>query len=282
MKLLVVGRSGQLAQALRAHASAPITFLGSADHDFLDVDETRALLNRERFGALINTAAYTKVDQAEKNPDIAFRMNEDLPRILALACRDSETHLIHISTDYVFRGDRPVGQVYDVSDSTDPINRYGESKLAGERAVLQVLPDALIVRTSWLMSRFGANFITKMTDLMLSRERVSVVDDQWGTPTLAGHLAASLLDRIVPDISTLSGVMHVSGGESTTWHQVAAHVRATLQLVKKPVAFLNPIPASEFPTPARRGFNTALRSAYPADMSLEAQIHEDVWATLTT
>ncbi len=238
------------------------------------------MLSRERVTTVINTAAYTKVDKAEEEPGVAFRLNTDLPRILAKACKAAKTHLIHISTDYVFRGDKPEGQAYDPSDSTDPINQYGESKLAGERAVLQVLPEALIVRTSWLMSRFGTNFLTHMTHLLSSRERLSVVDDQWGTPTVAGHLASVLLNRLVPDVSKLSGVMHVSGGESVTWYQVAAHIRAALNLAKKPAALLTPIPALEYPTPARRGRNTALLSAHPADASLERQIHEEVRAIL--
>ena len=275
-QILVVGRSGQLAQALVASAAVPVTCLGAQDHDFFDLEATRALLARTGVQTLINTAAYTAVDQAETQAEAAYRLNETLPAGLAKVCKELSIRLIHISTDYVFDGALPREQSYRPDDPTRPLNTYGRSKLAGEQAVLATLPEACIVRTSWLMSRFGKNFLTTMARLIQERAELNVVADQWGTPTLAGDLAQILLKTIAPTLGRYPGVQQVSGGETLSWYQVALAIREGLKNRDVALAKINAIDSTAYPTTAARGKNTALESLKVPSTSLRSRLIDEV------
>lgn len=281
MSILVIGRSGQLASALahlRQTAGFSAIFLGSNDHDALDVSSTCKIIESGQIRTLINTAAYTKVDQAEAEPDAARRLNTDLPLALAQACKLTHTHFIHISTDYVFDGSKPVGQTYGPDDPTAPINIYGQSKRAGEQGVLECLSTASVVRTSWLMSRFGTNFLRTMASLISSRAALNIVNDQWGTPTIAGDLAHALIYKIAQEPARFSGIEHICGNQICTWFDVAGYVRDALKNTGQRVAQLNPIATSGYPTPARRGRNTALTSSIALPTNLQDAIAKEVSA----
>lgn len=245
---LVVGKSGQLAQALAYVSDTPLSFRGGQDHDFFNVDATARLIDDLNIRRVLNTAAYTAVDQAESEPGAARQLNTHLPLAIAKACSQTSARLIHISTDYVFDGQKEIGQHYKPEDETNPINVYGQTKLDGEYAVLDTLKDASIVRTSWVISQFGKNFLKTMARLMREGKDLRVVNDQWGTPTLATDLARHLISG-VPE-----GISHHATGAQQTWFNLAKTIQAGLDTN----VTLSPIPTDDYPTPAKRGRNTSL------------------------
>ena len=245
----IVGKSGQLAQALAHVSEAPLHFRGGQDHDFFDVDATARLIEDLGITKVINTAAYTAVDQAESEPEAAKSLNVDLPQAIAEACLKTGANLIHVSTDYVFDGEKPVGEFYLPTDETNPINVYGQTKLDGEKAVLDVDAAAQIVRTSWVISQFGKNFLKTMARLMGEGKDLRVVNDQYGTPTLATDLAAHLLSNQVAP-----GISHHATGPQQTWFDMAKDIHLALAATGS----LTSIPTEEYPTPAKRGGNTSL------------------------
>ena len=249
--ILVAGKSGQLAQALGQVSETPIHFFGRDDHDFFDVDATARLIDQLGITTLINAAAYTAVDQAESEPDAAYHLNATLPRALAKSCKLTGTKLLHISTDYVFDGEKPVGDYYQPGDETNPINVYGRTKLDGEQAALDENEDAHIIRTSWVVSEYGKNFMTTMIKLMAEGRELKVVNDQWGTPTFAPKLAQFLLKK-----SHEGQILHFASEPQQTWFELA-------KSIKSQKGFKNtilPILSHQFPTAAKRGKNTSLRN----------------------
>ena len=250
--VLVAGKSGQLAQALAHVSEQSLYFRGRKDHNFFDVDATARLIDQLCLKTFINTAAYTAVDQAESEPDVAYHLNAILPRSIAKACKLTGTKLLHISTDYVFNGEKPVGEYYTPEDAPDPINVYGRTKLDGENAVLDIGGDARIIRTSWLISQFGKNFLTTMVQLMQSGKPLNIVNDTWGTPTIATDLAAFLL--LGDDKDGKQIITHYSSGAQKTWYEIAFRIYKTL----KADSYLSPISASQYPALAKRGSNTSL------------------------
>ena len=266
--VLVVGKNGQLAQALNFASPDPLEFRGAADHDFFDVAATARLIEDQGFQTLINTAAYTAVDQAEQDQEAAYSLNRGLPIALTQACLKTDARLIHVSTDYVFDGtkDGP----YVPTDPTSPINVYGASKLAGEQAVLSSGAQAHIVRTSWVVSRFGRNFLQTMVGLMQDREGLGIVDDQLGTPTLAPSLALNLLELSSKDKLPTAPISHFSNGQVMTWFGLASQIRSVLADRGLSLAHLRAIPTSAYLTPAARGKNTALLPTFEQTTSEEA------------
>lgn len=262
MKLLVIGRTGQVAQALLETAPADITLVakGRPELDILNTASIAAALDLDAPDLVINASAYTAVDAAESDAAAATALNATGPADLARATAARSIPLIHISTDYVFDGasDRP----YREDDPVSPLGVYGRSKLEGEHAVAALNPQHLIVRTAWVYSPVGKNFVKTMLRLAADREEVSVVSDQIGNPTSAHALAEALLQmarRVTqqPDAS-LFGTYHASGTGEASWADLAEHVFAVSSSLSGPQARVRRIPSSGYPTPVTRPANSRL------------------------
>jgi dTDP-4-dehydrorhamnose reductase len=248
MKALITGASGQLGRALVACAPDRIALraLPSAVLDITDRATVEAAIRDYSPDLVINAAAYTKVDAAETMPDFAERVNHLAVVNLAQATQQNGARLIQISTDFVFDGMAP--HAYRPDAPTAPLNIYGKTKLAGEAAAG---PAALIVRTSWLYSAYGNNFVATMLRLMREKSTLRVVDDQIGTPTSAHALAEAIWDLSATD---RTGILHYSDSGVASWYDFAVAIMeeaVAIGLLERPVEVL-PIPASEYPTPAKR------------------------------
>jgi len=261
MRLLVIGRNGQVARAL-AEAAPGATFLDRAALDLADIGAIAPAIAAAAPDMVINAAAYTAVDRAEIERETAFAINAEAVGEIARATAAQGAGLIHLSTDYVYPGTRTGRHVE--TDPTDPINFYGVSKLAGERLALEANPRSLILRTAWVYSPWGRNFVTTMLALA-GRDRLSVVEDQHGQPTSALDIAASCLvaaDRTVSEDATsfLWGIYHFAGRGTTTWAGFAraifagAKARGMIAAAPEVVG----IPTADYPTPARRPANSTL------------------------
>ncbi len=256
LRILVTGASGQLGSeiALIRNTSANFSFFSREELDICSEKDVKVILTELGITHLINCAAYTLVDQAEEEIDKAMRINADAPGLLARLCQSLDVKLLHISTDYVFDGTG--SEPYTEQHQTRPVNAYGASKLAGEKAILAVDPAAMIVRTSWLYSSFGSNFLKTMLRLAEERKQLKVVSDQWGSPTYAADLAR-LLVTICED-QTLSenakGIFHFANVGATTWADFA---RAIMRKSGKDCKVLD-IPSSAYPTLAKRPFYSVL------------------------
>lgn len=251
-QIIVTGADGQLGRELLhcAPEGVDCLALGRGQLDITDADAISAVLEQVRPQALINTAAYTAVDRAESEPDVARRVNGMGPALLARACAAAGCRLLHLSTDFVFSGES--GRPYRPASETGPLGEYGASKLAGELAVREALPGALIMRTGWVYSRSGNNFVHTMLRLMAERDSLNVVWDQVGTPTWARGLAQALWAAV--DRPQLSGILHWSDAGVCSWYDFAVAIAEEgfrLGLLPRPVE-VRPIPASEYPAPARR------------------------------
>lgn len=239
---MVTGAGGQLGQELLRRAPDAHA-LGRRDLDITDAAAVAAAI--EPGDVVINCAAFTAVDRAESEVAAAFAGNETGPAVLAAACARVGARLIQLSTDYVFAGvhDRP----YETIDPTGPVSVYGQSKLAGEQAVLKLAPDAHVVRTAWVYAGRGSDFVATMVRLERERDTVNVVDDQLGAPTYAADLAAGLLELAGrPDAPR---VLHATNAGEATWFDLA---RAVFEGVGADPARVRPCDSSAFPRPARR------------------------------
>lgn len=248
MKALITGANGQLGRALVACAPDRIALLAppSAALDITDRGAVEGAIRDYGPNLVINAAAYTKVDAAEDMADVAERVNHLAVVNLALATQQIGARLIQISTDFVFDGMAP--HAYRPDAPTAPLNIYGKTKLAGEAAAG---PAALIVRTSWLYSAYGNNFVATMLRLMREKPTIRVVDDQIGTPTSADALAEAIWDLAATD---RTGILHYSDSGVASWYDFAVAIMeeaVAIGLLERPVEVL-PIPASEYPTPAKR------------------------------
>lgn len=220
-------------------------FLSKEHLPIQDASRVREFFENMQPAYCINCAAYTAVDKAETEKDLAFAINGDATGHLAAACKQTGTRLIHISTDYVFDGDSATPLKED--DPTGPISVYGASKLKGEQLALRENQDTVIIRTSWVYSEFGHNFVKTMIRLMREKERISVVDDQIGSPTYAADLAAVILD-IVTGEKFVPGIYHYSNEGQTSWFDFALAIK---EGISSSCSVL-PIPTAQYPTPARR------------------------------
>lgn len=251
MKALIVGAGGQVGQALRACAPAD-ALVTALDRNALDVTDKAAVLRaveRHTPDIIFNSAAYTAVDKAENDAENAYLLNQYAPAYLANAARATGAHLVHISTDYVFDGTRC--QPYRPADDTNPLSVYGASKLAGERAVLDIASDALIVRTAWIYSIYNANFVKTMLRVMTERPEVRVVVDQIGTPTHADSLARALW---ILAGRRAQGICHYTDAGAASWYDFAVAIQeeAVSRRLLDKVVPVTPIGTADFPTPARR------------------------------
>lgn len=251
-KVLVVGAGGQLGQELQRTSGPGVECLPMtrAQLDIADVVAVSESLRAVAPQLVINAAAYTAVDNAEAETDAARRGNVDGPLALAQACAQQGVRLIHISTDFVFDG--TASQPYKPDAATAPLGEYGRSKRAGELAVQSVLPQALILRTGWVYSRYGSNFVKTMLRLMSERDDLAVVADQVGTPTWAHGLAEAVWASAARP--QLSGIYHWSDAGVCSWYDFAVAIceeALALGLLARPVN-IRPIAAIEYPTPACR------------------------------
>lgn len=234
-------------------------------HSELDITQPRSIeqaLDLYRPDVLINAAAYTAVDKAESEPELARLVNGIAPGLLAQACASRGIGLLHVSTDYVFDGQAATPYAEDAP--TGPVSAYGRSKLEGEQAILSALPSAVVLRTSWVFSQFGNNFLKTMLRLGAERAELGIVADQVGGPTYAPHIARVLLDLAArPDAP--GGIYHFAGEPAVSWHDFAAEIFRQAQdcgyLARTPT--LKPIPTTAYPTtayptPARRPANSRL------------------------
>ena len=251
-KVLITGAAGQLGRELLRSVPEGVECIAATREilDIADAAQVRALVRRERPGLIINAAAYTAVDKAESEQELAAAINVNGATNLATACAENESRLIHVSTDFVFDGTSSTPYLPDAP--TSPLGEYGRSKLAGEQAVVAGLPSALIMRTAWVYSAFGGNFVKTMLRLMAEREELSVVADQVGTPTWARGLADALW--LAADQSDLQGLYHWTDAGVCSWYDFAvaiAEEALEIGLLQR-MPRIHPIPGSAYPTPAAR------------------------------
>ena len=261
--LLVLGASGQVGQALGSVLDN-VVLLGRAEADLSKPETLPDIISALNPSAIINAAAYTAVDKAEEEEELAQRINAKAVGVLAEVAKTLEIPLVHISTDYVFdgSGDAP----YTEDDTPAPLSAYGRSKLAGEQAVMDAMADKgnyLIFRTSWVYDATSPNFFNTMLKLAEHRAELSVVSDQIGAPTYAPHLAESIVQAL--ENATQSdpfprGIYHVAGGGETSWHGFAEAIifGAKDKGMRLTCDTVNPIPTEEYPTAAERPKNSRL------------------------
>ena len=261
MKILLIGQHGQVSQALQQSLGRHIelTVLGREQLDLAKPHEIGQQVLQQRPALIINAAAHTAVDQAESEPELAFAINATAPGILAEAAAELGAPLIHYSTDYVFDGNKAAP--YHEDDIPNPLSVYGRSKLAGEQAITAVGGQHLILRTSWVYSTYGKNFLLTMQRLLQERDSLNVVNDQIGAPTWAGTIAqttAQLIERWRGGADGPWGIYHLTAQGETSWFGFASAIAEHLQRQGKRVATLHPIPSSAYPTPAQRPLNSRL------------------------
>lgn len=260
-RFLILGANGQLGIELQSafRGAGQVIAYGRAECDLTDPDSIRAAIHNARPEVILNAAAYTAVDRAESEPDLAMRANGEAPGILAEAARKHNAVLVHYSTDYVFDGTK-VGPWVE-GDHAHPLNVYGVSKLVGERNIQQVGGAFFIFRTSWIFSPYGRNFLLTMLRLGREKEELRIVNDQRGAPTSALALADAtrrILERTATNqLEDRAGIYNMSCAGETTWCDFA---RAIFQKARaeKPWASVIGIPSSEYPTPAARPANSVL------------------------
>jgi len=260
MKLLITGCDGQVGTELTRQSVALGWTVKAVDRDGLDITDPVAVNKAVRAfvpDAVVNAAAYTAVDKAEHDRIAAFSVNRDGPKNLAVACAGLDIPLVHYSTDYVFDGSKSNG--YVESDSVAPLGVYGESKLAGELAVGEFCSKHLILRTSWVFSSHGNNFVKTMLRLGAERKELGVVADQFGKPSSAAEIARLTLE-ILPRAKSYWGIYHLAQPEVTSWHGFAEAIfdEARSQGVLLEIGKVRPIGTADYPTPARRPSNSEL------------------------
>ena len=257
--VVVIGKTGQLARALIDRADSFNCQIEAYDREACDLSASVAEISAfadklSQCDGIIIAAAYTAVDAAEDDKDEAFQVNGAAPDIFARLCRDRSIPLIHVSTDYVFQGDSKTPITVDAP--TDPINVYGLSKLEGETAIMASGARAAILRTSWVYDGRGKNFLTTMLRLGETRHQLSVVADQIGRPTYAGHLADACLialSALMDKPQLQGGIYHVSGtGPEISWADFATAIFAATKDTRGHVVTVTPIPTLDYPTPAKR------------------------------
>lgn len=252
-QLLVTGAKGQLGNELRTLAGNypqfSFTYIDIDEVDLSDETAIRKYFNDKHFDLIINCAAYTAVDLAEDNKDLAFKVNSESVRILAEVARDKKIRLIHVSTDYVFSGEN--NQPIVETEKPAPLSVYGHSKLEGEKHVLSILPDAYIIRTAWVYSTFGKNFVKTISTLARQRSELNVVADQIGSPTYANDLAFAILEIAVSIFIKKEdhpGIYHFSNEGAISWYDFAWFI---VNHYKLPCV-VKPIRTEEYKTKAAR------------------------------
>ena len=262
MQILVIGKTGQLGQSINEIVSKmqscdEFVFVGRDELDLSDIDGVVSYFENNNFDIIINCAAYTAVDMAESEIELADRINHLAIHKIATIANKQQIKLIHISTDYVFSGESNIP--YLESDVVNPINIYGKTKLAGEQAVLETMPtDATIIRTSWVYSEYGNNFVDTMMRFGKERDELNVVSDQIGSPTYAVDLAMAILHIIQNEEFLNSGqktqIYHYSNEGSCSWFDFAKEIFELTNIQ----CSVNPITTEQYPTPTQRPRNTLM------------------------
>lgn len=272
--ILVTGAGGQLGQALReVLAGRDVMYRASAELDITDAEACRRLVGENGVSVILNAAAYTKVDKAESEQEQAFAVNRDGAGNLAKAAQETGALVVHVSTDYVFDGrlDRP----YAETDVANPQTIYGRSKLAGEGLVLEHAPAAVVLRTGWVYSAYGANFLKTMLRLGAERESLGVVADQTGTPTLADHLARDMvkvMDMLAVGHGGIREIFHYADDGVATWYDFASTIMRTAGLGCE----VKPITTADYPTAAARPAYSVLdKSKVKSHFGLEINQWQD-------
>ncbi len=260
MKILVAGSSGQVGIELMRQGAAKHEMIGMT-HETLDITDSAkvmATVMAEMPDMVVNAAAYTAVDDAESETEACFAVNSDGPKNLAQACSLADIPLIHISTDYVFDGTKSGS--YIESDRVSPVGVYGKSKAEGEENVCEGCTEHIILRTSWVFSAHGNNFVKTMLRLGAEREELGIVADQYGCPSSAAELARAIYNVLDTDLDGKWGVYHFCQPEPTTWFAFAKAVfdTATKQGIELKVNSVNSITTEDYPTPAKRPANSVM------------------------
>jgi len=246
-KILVTGANGQLGKELKQLAPSypqfDFIFLSKEDLPIHHFEMVRNYFKIYKPSFLINAAAYTAVDRAEQEKDLATQVNAEAVGVLAAVCKENDCRFIHISTDYVFDGN--ASAPYKEDSPTNPQSVYGSSKLEGEKQAMQLNPDSIIIRTSWVYSEFGKNFVRTMMKLMSEKTEINVVSDQVGSPTYAADLAEVILQITS---SWVPGIYHFSNEGIISWYDFAIAIKE----ITRSNCNVNPIPTSAYPTPAKR------------------------------
>lgn len=259
--LLIFGRNGQVAQKLSGLLSGQAaTFLGHEDFDLAQSDPAEAIARIDPW-AVVNAAGYTAVDRAESEPEAAHRLNRDAPAAMARACAARAIPFVHMSTDYVFDGAK-TGE-YVESDPVGPLTVYGRSKAEGEVLVTEAGGLSATLRTSWVFSDVGGNFVKTMLRLAGSADEVSVVADQQGRPTWAQDVASASLAAAhrMKDSGLALGILHAAGSDAMNWADFAERIFAVAERNGLPSARVRRITTADYPTPARRPANSRLEIA---------------------
>jgi dTDP-4-dehydrorhamnose reductase len=258
MRTLITGKNGQVGMELSRlyHPLGDVVVTGREECDLSSEQSIRDTVRQVKPAVIINAGAYTAVDLAEKERDLCFAINAAAPRVLAEEAARLDALLIHYSTDYVFDGEK--SEPYLESDPINPVSVYGASKAAGEAAIAQVAGQYLVLRTSWVYAAQGKNFLRTMLRLGAERSELRVVDDQIGAPTsaVAIAIATARLAEQYAEIPEAAGIYHMTAAGSTSWCGFARAIFAAGVLPTQPR--VQPIPSSDYPTPARRPANSVL------------------------
>jgi dTDP-4-dehydrorhamnose reductase len=278
MVVLVTGANGQLGQSLQFiapnHPEIDFVFCPSSDLDISNAKNCREVFAKVKPNFCINAAAYTAVDKSESEPEKAYMINVVGPKNLAEVCKIHNTILLHVSTDFVFDGTKDTP--YTEDDITNPTGVYGQTKLDGEKAIQAVFDNYFIIRTSWVYSQFGNNFMKTMLRLASERDSLSVVNDQIGTPTNAVDFAEALVTVIMYSIQYPApnkfGIYNFSNEGQCSWYDFAKEIFK----VNNIAIDLKPIPTSDFPTPAKRpAFSVLDKNKIKRTFSMEVQSWEE-------
>ncbi|HED2737219.1 dTDP-4-dehydrorhamnose reductase [Klebsiella michiganensis] len=252
MKILLTGANGQLGQCFqdRVPSDWDVWATDTSELDITDKDLVLAAVSKYKPDVIVNAAAYTAVDKAESDIDTARLVNKIGPENLAIAASQNDAIFVHVSTDYVFDGTASIP--YEESDDTNPLGIYGLTKLEGEIAVKNALPNAIILRTAWVFSEYGNNFVKTMLKLAKGRDSLGIVSDQRGCPTYAGDIANAII--LLIQSNSNGGIFHFCGDEEVSWSEFAQAIFDTAvkagKLTKPPT--INGITTEQYPTPAKR------------------------------
>jgi len=283
VKVVIIGKSGQLANELMAEIPKHIQAiaLGRNDVDITSITSFTRAIERYSPSVIINASAYTAVDKAETDIDAAYVLNKTAVEVMAKIAKAYNIRLLHVSTDFVFDGRS--NTAYDVNSPTNPLGVYGKSKLAGEVAINNIYPDnSAIVRTSWLYSSFGNNFVKTMLRLMAEKDELGVVADQIGCPTYAKTLATFLWK--LAELDTLAPVYHWSDVGVASWYDFAKEIQllAIEQGLLDNKIPIKAIPSSAYPTPAKRPSFSLLATTEAAEILLPVYWREQLASCLST
>ncbi|MGL4637398.1 MAG: dTDP-4-dehydrorhamnose reductase [Beijerinckiaceae bacterium] len=277
-RVLLTGGTGQLGHALRETQWPEDMQIVAPERSNLDLSDAKSVadyLNVHSFDAIINAGAYTAVDKAEDDIETATTVNSLAPEILAFWSAEKNIPIIHVSTDYVFDGSK--SEPYHEDDQPNPLGVYGQTKWKGEQAVAAANPRHVILRTSWVVSPVGQNFVKTMLRLARERDRVRVVNDQHGAPTLAADLAEAIVRivlRQMADSNAPSGIYHFANAGETTWYRVAREVFRLAKLAGHMVPLVEDITTAEYPTRAVRPANSRLDTG---KIARDFDIHPRHW-----